>query len=248
MTTLDHTQRDEKKRRPLTPAEQKLVAQTIPFVSRLARRAARRYALRDLDQLTSVGSEAAIDAVRTFDPARGTPFEVFAFKRVVGAMRRESAADRFGHLHVAIVNALAADDDMASPPADLTLDEALEDSPEKARERAVAWIRKQAAGMFVASLQVQVQRTRDGEADVIARQERRHAIDMLKLAIEDLDEQERHFVRRFYEDGATLEAIAQERRVVVRTVTRVADRVKTKLAKALRKRGVTAVPPSERPA
>jgi len=242
---LDKRTVGDKKKRTLTAAEQRLVEKALPIVDVLARRVARRYR-SDVDQFASVGSEAAIDAVRTFDPTLGTPFEVFAFKRVVGAMRRESVNELFGHLHVAIRKAFSADDDMAQPPSELELDEALEDSPEKARERAVSWIRKQTAGMLVASIHAELNRTLGGEAAVIAREERRRASAMLELAIQDLNEEERYFVRRFYQEGATLELLAKERTVAVRTVSRLHDRIKAKLAKALRKRGVNAMPPSER--
>jgi DNA-directed RNA polymerase specialized sigma subunit len=69
---------------------------------------------------------------------------------------------------------------------------------------------------------------------------------MLELAVRDLNEDERRFVRRFYQEGASLDAIARDLAVNVRTLSRLHDKIKAKLAKSLRQRGVTGVPPSER--
>jgi RNA polymerase sigma factor FliA len=230
----------------LSAEEQKLVERALPTVEHLARRAKGRFPRVPYEDLLSFGNQAVVEAIKTFDRSHGTPFEVFAFKRIYGAMIREATVEASGRLHIAIRRAFHHDDDMAAPPAELGLDEALEDSPEKAKERAASWARKQAGGMMLAALAAMLESTPDVERTVIGRAQRAHAEKMLAIAMADLDEDERYFVKRFYHESATLETIAGELGVVKRTVTRLHDRIKTKLAKSLRKRGVEEAPPSER--
>ncbi|NUP13369.1 MAG: sigma-70 family RNA polymerase sigma factor [Polyangiaceae bacterium] len=232
----------------LSQAQQKLVESALPTVDHLARRAKRRFPEIPLDEFISQGRVALVDAVRNFDESRSNSFEVFAYKRVWGAMISDVPTERAGRLHVAVKRAFQADPQNFAPPADLDLDEALTDTPEAARARAVAWARKQAAGMLIAALKTAADSNADVERQVSARMERAHAEKMLGLAMAELDDNERYFVRRFYADNATLDTIAEELSVVKRTVSRLHDKIKTKLEKALRKRGVTSVPPSERSA
>jgi RNA polymerase sigma factor FliA len=215
----------------LTERERKLAERAVPLVQRLALSVGRRLRGPNLDDLVSVGSVAGVEAARTFDESRGVPFEGFAYKRIRGAMLREGLKEATGSMHYAITRALRDDAPDFLPPSELSLDEALEDTPEKARARGVAWLKRQAAEQVIGSLMADPEKTRTASEEL-------HKSELslrLLAAIAELDEQERFFVRRFYADDATLETIATELGVVVRTVTRVHDRVKTKLGKRLRR-------------
>ena len=225
----------------LGPREQELVASIMPMTEHVARRVRRRFPEVPFADLVSIGQEAAVDAVLQFDPSRGVPFEGFAFKHIQGSMIRTGTTELSGHLHIAIRRAFLADE--SSPPAELDLDEALADTPEAARARALVWIRKQAAGMFVSGLFEAARTARGGEHEHVEREERERAQAALKLAVEALDADEKHFVERHYRDGAGFDEIAKELGVVRRTITRLHEKIKDKLAKRLRRSGVDSLPP-----
>jgi len=225
----------------LGPHEQELVTSVMPLIDLLARRARRRFQEVPFADLVSIGREAAVEAALQFEPNRGVPFEGFAFKHIQGSMIRKGTTEAAGHLHMAIRRAFLADE--SPPPADLDLDEALADTPEAARARAVLWIRKQAAGMFVGALFEAARTANGGEHEHVERDERERAHAALKRAVEALDPDEKHFVERLYRDGAGMDEIAKELGVVRRTVTRLHDKIKDKLAKRLRWSGVESLPP-----
>lgn len=230
----------------LSAEERKLVEEALPTVHFLARRARKRFPEVRQEDFVSMGHEALVDAVSTFDKARGTPFRVFAFKRIYGSMVRDSTREEHGSLHILMRKAFLADDGNVSPPPPLSLEESLEDTQEKAKERAVAWARKQAAGMIFAALKAQAAEAVDEERTIQSRFGRDHTTRVLRECVADLDDTERYFVKRFYDEEATLDEIAVELSCVKRTATRIHDRVKKKLETALRARGVDGVPPSER--
>ncbi len=224
----------------LGPNEQKLVEQALPMVAALARRTHRRFPEVPVDDFVSLGHEAAVEAARTFDASRGVPFELFAVKRISGSMVRDATKEHFGRIHVIVRNALS--ENAEPPPADLPLDQALEDSPEKARARAVSWIRREAAAAFVATMEVSSVEVQGGEDDVTVREAYRRGQEALAEALRGLADSERHFIERHYRQGATFDEIAVELGVVKRTVTRMHDRIKIHLAERLRAAGVTRAP------
>lgn len=230
----------------LTPNEQRLVAYALPVVDTLARRHARRFPGVPEADFHSVGSEALVLAARSFDPTRGVPFESFAYLKVRGAMVRVATGEAFGSLHILLRKKLAAADPDWQPPEELTLEQALVDTPEKAKARAVAWVQRQAAGMFVTALRTMADAEVDTERETMRAEERARAREGLSRALADLDDNERYFVDRHYTDGATFEQIAQELGVVKRTITRLHDKVKDKLLRSLKTKGIDALPPSER--
>lgn len=220
----------------LNDAERALVAQTIPMIKMLATRMAKRFRHVPFDDFISVGSTAAVFAARTFDPTRGTDFDSFAYKRISGAMTRDAPTEVVGKLHMRIARALKDYDPDARAPSELTLDEAMEDTPETAKARSIQWLRQQATesalGTLFASAEVEV------TEDASERASREQRIEALNVAVQELDEQERYFVRRYYADDADLDTIANELQVVKRTVSRIHQRVKEQLEKKLRRAGI----------
>ena len=220
----------------LTDAERALVAETIPMIKMLATRMARRFTHVPLDDFISVGSAAAVFAARTFDPARGTDFNGFAYKRISGAMMRDAPTEVLGKLHMRIMRGLKDYDPDARAPSDLTLDEALEDSPEAATARGVQWLRQQATESALGTLFAPEEHV--PAADAAERMFREERLQALTTAVQELDEQERYFVRRYYADDADLDTIATELGVVKRTASRIHQRVKLQLEKKLRRADV----------
>ncbi len=237
---MDRPQADPRAGKRLGPREQALVTSALPLVDLLARRVGRRFPTVPAADLRSAGHEAVVLAALTYDPTLGVPFRTFAWKRIMGALVHDAPNEAFGTLHQRIRLAFAAD--TSEPPGELTLEEALLDTPEAARARALAWVRKQAAGMILAAL-FEAGQTAGGEDDVVARETQVRAREALDRALAALTDDERYFVERHYRDGATFDVLAVELAVVPRTVVRLHEAVKTKLAKALRREGIENEPP-----
>jgi len=224
----------------LSEHERRLVEQARPTVEQLARQAKQRFAEIPFDDFISTGNEAAVEVAHLYDASYGVPFDVFAFKRIRGAMLRKTPREVFGGLHIMIKGALSVD--LEPAPSELSMDEALEDSPEQARSRALAWAKRQAATMLIGALEAATLPTDDRDA-VVEKENRDRSAAALSRARLGLTQEEQYFLDRFYRDGAKFDAIASELGVVKRTVTRMHERIKAKLCDLLRAEGVTGPPP-----
>ncbi|WP_437274727.1 sigma-70 family RNA polymerase sigma factor [Sorangium sp. So ce375] len=74
-------------RRPLSPEQQALVAEAVPLADKLCGHFLRRTRAHYVaDDLRSAALQALHDAALGYDPARGVPFQVYAWRRVDGAL------------------------------------------------------------------------------------------------------------------------------------------------------------------
>lgn len=208
-------------------------------VNALARRTCRKYKEVSFDDLVGVGHEAALYASRSFDPAREVPFEMFALKRIRGAMIRYANGEAFGlaPLQKAIHKRLVDGD--AAPPGDVPLEVAMADTPETIRKRTVAWARKQAIAMAVTAL---VQEATHQPDQLERRDAYRKAHTILEALLQRLPEDERVLIDLHYRSGGTLSDVAERLGVSVRTVKRLHEKVKDRLAKQMRRAGVDEAP------
>ncbi|WP_437893212.1 sigma-70 family RNA polymerase sigma factor [Sorangium sp. So ce124] len=77
----------DRSRRPLSPDQQVLVAEAVPLVERLCGHFLRRTRAHYVaDDLRSAAVQALHEAALGYDPARGVPFQVYAWRRVDGAL------------------------------------------------------------------------------------------------------------------------------------------------------------------
>lgn len=73
---------------PLTRQQEGWVERGMAVVTRCARAQIRKWGSRvTYEEMLSLGSLGLMQAVRTYDPDRGTDFEVYCYKRIDGAMR-----------------------------------------------------------------------------------------------------------------------------------------------------------------
>lgn len=91
-----------------TTAFNQLVTMYTPYVQRVAARVAKRLPPSvDADDLCGAGSFGLMDAIGSFDPARGVKFQTFALKRIMGAMadslRAQDIAPRLARRREALV-------------------------------------------------------------------------------------------------------------------------------------------------
>jgi RNA polymerase sigma factor (sigma-70 family) len=228
----------------LTPEQRALSLQALPTVDALARRVRRRFPEIAFEDLVSVGREAAVESARSYDPRHEVPFQLFALKHIKGAMLRKATREEFGAAHIVIKRAISAEAE--PPPSELSLDDALEDTPEKARARALSWVRRQAAGALLASLSSGLEgHAPNPEELLIQRDAYERGQSHLARALDSLTSDEKHFIDRHYRQGATFEEVATELGVVKRTIIRMHHKVRAKLAEHLRAGGVDAAPPVE---
>lgn len=235
--------------RPKRDVDRARSERVTELVRVLARRQKRRFPGLSFDDLVASGNLAAVLAVKTYDETRGVPFEIFAMKRIRGAMLDLTADTTLNPVAKAVrlaVNERLGDFDM-TPPAQLDLEEALEDTQEKARARAVAWLRNQAASMMATALLTQHEGSDRpiGEDAFAERDSYRHAYHHLTELLETIEPQEKILFQRLYREGSEAAAVARELDVSVRTLRRMHASLKEKLAAALRKRGVTSAPSTE---
>ncbi|KYF65108.1 sigma-70 family RNA polymerase sigma factor [Sorangium cellulosum] len=74
-------------RRPLSPDQQALVAHAVPLAEKLCDQFLRRTRAHYMaDDLRSASLQALHEAALGYDPARGVPFPVYAWRRVDGAL------------------------------------------------------------------------------------------------------------------------------------------------------------------
>jgi RNA polymerase sigma factor for flagellar operon FliA len=209
------------------------------MVARLVRSAARRWPELSIAELESIGNEAAVRAACVFDPSKGVPFEAYAYRRVQGELRRMAAHEALGH-RAGIEAVFRVDGDASEQePQATSLDEAMSDTPECARARAVAFTRREAAALVAAALLAEGPLPADEQLD--ARQARARALAALEAAVDRLPEPQSQLVELHYKQGLTLQEIAERFGRSTRTVQRLHEAVKERLAQALTHAGVSSV-------
>ncbi len=227
-------------------AERKRFERVAKTVTLLAHRVHRKFPELPAEDLVSVGNEAAVEAARSYDESRDVPFEIFAFKRIRGAMLRASVREVFDPVNAAVKRAIQSrmDFDM-TPPAQVDLETALTDTPEVIRARTVRWLREQATSLLATAI-VTRQEGADapqGEEGVAARDAYARGHAKLKQLLEKLPPEESALFDSLYRQNDTLEDAATRLNTSKRTIQRMHQKLKERLAVQLRGQGVTEEPP-----
>jgi len=121
-----------------------------------------------------------------------------------------------------------------SPELEQSTEAWLDESPTPARDEVVAQLRQRAADLVAIAFAPGTQALSSQEEVYIEEEERRRTLLRMRAGLETLTDSERAFIRAYYEEEHTLEAIAARMGVVKRTVQRMHDRIKARLAQALR--------------
>jgi RNA polymerase sigma factor for flagellar operon FliA len=229
-------------------AEKRRFERVTKTVGLLAHRVHRKFPELSVDDLVSIGNEAAVEASQSFEEERGIPFEVYAFKRIRGAMLRAATREVFDPVNVAVKRAIQTQLELdMTPPAQVDLETALHDTPEKIRARTVQWLRAQAASMLAGALVAQ-QTGADqpqGEDAFAARDAYAKGHAKLAALLPRLPEEEKTVFEQLYKKSASLDEAAATLGVSKRTIQRVHDKLKERLMLQLRREGVTEEPPLE---
>jgi len=215
---------------PLTKEQGRYAERGLIVVRMLARTFAYQWPKVPESDFVSVGHEAVVKAAARFDPKRGVVFERFAELSVWGAMLDLAHHETFmvrGTLK-GIARALSQHVEMEQSP-----DAWLDEPAGPAKDEVLSNLRGRAAELVAAAFAGGTKGL-TAEDIVIEEEEQRRTLGALRQGLDDLNEDERTFIRMYYEEGVLLEDIAKRRGVVVRTVYRMHDRIKAKLAKALR--------------
>ena len=210
----------------LSPARQRLSEEGLSILPRLVHRMARRYPSVDREELRSAGAEALVVAASRYEYVRG-PFEGFAFKhaeramlevvrKTLGLRTREHGA--FERLEPG---------EFEEPD----LDAALLATPDGDRAATQRDPRLRVAAVTSALL---VESANDGEDAFLQHRAMTIGRAVVAQTGDALGEPDRTFFVRFLQDDRTLAEIAAELGVPRMTARRVGDRVKERLADALR--------------
>jgi RNA polymerase sigma factor (sigma-70 family) len=225
----------------LTPAQRALVQQGLPLAERLGRVVAARYrGLVEPADLEALGRAGLVKAALSFDPARGTPFETFAWGFVRGEMMR-SVRDEAEHKSLLRSARAAAHGWLEQQTLGGDL---LRDTDDDHAKRLEAFSDGLVAAMVTGL--VAAAETRAGEEATIAKHAYGAAMRALGAAMGELNARDRKLLELHYWQGLELKQVATVLGAGYTTVRRQHKHAIERLGKLLRGRGVDAPPPSER--
>lgn len=220
----------------LSPDVQARIVEALPIVAEEARHLLRRYTSAEFDELCGIGRLALSECAVRHVPEQG-PLGAFARKRVRGAMLDALRAstysvDRTAAGMMAAQCRFDATDD-GFDAEDLVL-RGLEGSAESPEQEALHYARREAAALLIAAYYAAP--SSGGEDDVIEADERRARIHLVRDALAELSDRVRDVVRYIYEDGLTLDEIAQRIGMTKKTAWRAHEEAKERVGKALARR------------
>lgn len=216
--------------KPLTAEQSRYAERGLALVRIVARAFSRAWRSVPESDFLSAGHEEVVRAAALFDPTVGIPFEQYARRAINGAMH-DLVRDAQRRVLTRVVSPdvwrdeVCIDDLLAEPAGQSA-------TP---RAEVVQDVQGRAAELVAATLSAGTLALTSGEDAVIDDLERKNVLQQLRGAIASLEEEERAFVRSYYEEGETVDVIAKRLGVVRRTVFRMQERVMAKLLAALRR-------------
>jgi RNA polymerase sigma factor FliA len=211
----------------------------LDLVERIATQVSRALGFKvDRDDLLAYGREGLLEAARRFDPSRGIPFRGYASYRVRGAMfdgvRQSTSPTRWLQQKLA---ALEAARQTSEGEADFVFAEGGR-RDDAAKEAALD--EHLAAVATAASLGFVSEARRVGR-DVVSNEPtaeeafaQAELLQVVSAAIEDLFDDEREIVRRYYFEGQRMDDIAAALSMHKSWVSRIHTRAIARLTKRLR--------------
>ena len=241
----------------LTEAQQKLLDQYPDLPAEEAKRFARKWRRfpEIVHDLLSMANDGYVAAARTWDATKGPSFEHYARWRVRCTIRAR-AAHAVVRAHRAAASASEVEHHEidgslpeTSQAGDESIEHALGDTPDTAKQRLIVWARDSvdrttAASLLRAELRMQPHPPGGLEA-LIARQDYVSRIAALANALPTLTKEERRIVVLHYVEECSLREIAQTDGVDPKKVQDIHEGAKKRLERELLKLKVTQSPPIE---
>lgn len=218
---------------PLTTGQSQCAARAVPIAEALSRTFAREWKKISREDFLSVGHDAAVKAARTFDVRHGAAFESYAHVKINYAMV-DLATRELRRARIIRDNLSGVLKDKWRIELVLTFDEML-GRPEPVRGDLVRDMKERAADLFAGTVGRGSETLSGGEDAFIDLVEKKDTILMLRAAVKKLDKEDREFVRLYYEEGLTPDEVGTRLGVGKRTVFRIQERVRAKLAEALKR-------------
>lgn len=194
---------------PLSRARQQIVEEAQWVVRKLARGLARRTG-HATDELVSAGNLGLVEMARRYDHTEETPFAIFAYHRVRGAMldvvnKARKTQRRTGYLPEQILRDLSGDPDPEANEA-----EAREALDAAAGALAAAALLLEDASIDSASPEDQLQAHQASQQKTLG----------LQTAVASLEEPQRKLVELHYFEGVALKDVAEQLGMPYRTAKR----------------------------
>lgn len=216
----------------------------VPGIAKSMRRTMGPYA--DVDELTSYGHEALVNAARSYQDDKGVPFRNWAAfkirghlmeamrqrgplpKRVYRRLRALQAADR-------VYEMLAEEDGSTSPPTQEIADEKLTNTlATAAAALALGFLHMKSADAMIHPVETED----DSPEELTAEKE---MLQVIRDAIDERPEAERTLLVRHYFEDVTLEDAGKDLGLSKSWASRLHARALEGVAKSLKKRGTTSL-------
>ena len=199
----------------LTPAQKALVRseQAEQLVAWISRVYGRRFPEAEPGDIAALAREALVLAARRYDPSRGASFATFASHRVRGHLTRQLCSAHYRKAPIEVLLA-EAERQRAAPPEG-TDRAAASQTAEQARQAAQAWTDARCWELAIAAmLHPAVAPTPE---ELTGWRQARAALEEARAA---LPEKQALILRRRFDEGATMRAIAIELACSTDTVRR----------------------------
>lgn len=221
----------------LTDQARALVLEHRWLAAHIARRVVARRNQANLEELIACAETGLVEVAARFDPSRGTPFVVAAWKRIEGAVRDRLRGDQ---------RARRIRDAMESEADGFARGAALDEAPERSEEAARARVTEEAFGFVAARLLGAASSiaTLDPESALAALQEWSRATELLGLAMEDLAPRDAELLRLRYDELLSVEEVGRRMSPALPTSTasRYLRDALVRLGKRLRSHGLHNAP------
>lgn len=228
----------------LAPADAKevnaRVSECLDLVDIIARQVRRQLGTsHDLDDLRSAGREGLLMAARSFDESRGVPFRRWANLRIRGAVidavRQSGALPRRVHARLRAIEAGDRVQDAQLEEGAAAKSASAADADQRLGNYLAGIATAMALGVLSPSTGPDPEDVRDGSETAEEQLAQLELMALIRKAVEERPEAERHLLVRHYFDGITFDEAAKELGLSKSWASRIHARAIEALAKDIKR-------------
>lgn len=231
-------------RERLSTVHQARIKQVLPAFEELAGQIASRWRRSRYEDVYAAGTLRLTEVAPDFNPAIQEEFKAFAYPHVRGAMLREALKTvTFQGREKAMIAMDLRDGPVDPAGRDLLANMMTPDPGPSSKTELRQYLALRAAGLYLAG--VAATKPETSEDEVVDHVDRKKAKAVLEEAVAALDARGKHLVDLLYyqqvtvEEAAKLLGDARGKPYTTRHVSRLHEQVRARLARALRRAGIT---------